>query len=149
MLAPILSTKDGRAQVAPEAVAAAIHAAATNTAKVMPPRAAKYMRDKLLKVANSFTAHRTWFTVSQWADLIDEINAYAARATEFVEHEVYGDGTDPSDASFAAPSDSRDEALAWGGDWWPGLGVAHRTVTRLYGPWEIDRPAKQTKESAA
>jgi hypothetical protein len=147
MLAPILNTKDSRAQLAPETVAAAIQAAAENTAQVMPPQAAKFMRERLLKVAESFTAHRAWFTVSLWADVIDEINAYAASAHRHTEHEVFLAGSSPEDAAFTRPAETLGDALA-ADQWLVGAGAAHRLVIQLHGPWVIDRPAT-AKESAA
>lgn len=130
---------------------AAIRAAADNAALVMPPLAAKHLRRELLAAATAIEASRDELAnllAAHWAERVDEINAYAARARQFVEHEVFLQGTDPGDAYFTAPVDTLDDALA-ADDWLAGCGAAHRTEIRLYGPWQIDRPAAATREAAA
>lgn len=136
---------------APDAVAA-IRAAADNTALVMPPLAAKHLRRELLAAASAITASREEFAdllVQHWAERVDEINAYAARARQHTEHEVFLAGSNPDDAAFTRPAETQGDALA-ADQWLVGAGAAHRLVIQLQGPWVIDRPAANTiKESAA
>lgn len=132
---------------------AAIRAAADNAALVMPPLAAKHLRRELLAAATAIEASRDELAnllAAHWAERVDEINAYAARATEFIETEAFWGGADPATATHSVPAQTVDEALKWSTEWAPGIGVAHRTSIRLNGPWEIDRPAASTiKETAA
>jgi hypothetical protein len=133
-----------------EEILAAIRAAASSTERVMPPLAAKRMTAQLNEVAEA-VENRTFMwrmVLDRWLESIDEINAYAARARRHTEHEVFLAGTTPDDATYTEPAETRDIALAANG-WLAGAGAAHREVTRLYGPWQIDRPANQTRETAA
>lgn len=152
MLAPILRTPSGDGpEITAEEAIATIRAAAANAKRVMPPAAARFFEQKLNEVANTAEAggNIAWFVVNSWLDQIDEINAYAHRARHHTEHEVFLAGTNPDDAAYTAPCDTREDALAADG-WLAGAGAAHREVIRLYGPWQIDRPATITiKETAA
>lgn len=150
MLAPILRATDGKpCPLTWDDVVAHIRATAANAKLVMPPLAAKDLAERLNSVADTAEGggQLAWVVVNSWLDRIDEINAYAARAATFVEAEVFWDGTDPTDAGFTMSADTVEDALAWGGDWAPDVGAAHRTTIRIHGPWVIDRPAR--KETAA
>lgn len=133
-------------------VVASIHAAADNAAKVMPPLAAEHLRRELLAAAHAISEVRdeiAQILIQRWAERVAEINDYAARARQHVEHEVFLAGTSPEDAAYTAPCDTLDDALAADG-WLSGAGAAHREVIWLYGPWQIDRPATSTtRETAA
>lgn len=124
--------------------AAAIAAAVANTAKVVPPVAATWMAAELTRAA-SIDAVRamSWQCLDHWLELADEINGYAARATERVEVEAFLDGTSPDDAAFTARFDTDQPEKALGSGVWDGAGVAHRSVIYLHGPWIIDRPARE------
>lgn len=152
MLAPILRAKDGKpCPLTLEQIVAIIRQAATNAALVMPPAAAKFFEDKLNEVATTAEGggNIAWFVVNSWLNQIDEINAYAARAHRYTEHEVFLAGSSPDDAAFTRPAETQGDALA-ADRWLVGAGAAHRPVIQLYGPWQIDRPAATTtKESAA
>lgn len=155
MLAPILRATDGKpCPLDPDAILAAIEQAADNTARVMPPLAAKHLRGDLLQVAGivrDFLAgdlDDARFLLNLWAERIDEINAYACRARRHIEHELFLAGSSPDDATHTAPAETRDAALT--ASWFAGAGVAHRAVIQLHGPWVIDRPAATPiKETAA
>lgn len=157
MLAPILRTADGKpCPLNPGLILAAIQQAADNTARVMPPLAAKHLRGDLLQVAGivrDFLAEdldNARFMFGLWAERIDEINAYTAHARHHTEHEVFLAGDSPDDATYTAPAETRDAALAATNGWLAGAGVAHRPVIQLHGPWVIDQPAANTaKETAA
>jgi len=131
---------------------AAIREAAAHTALVMPPLAAKHLRRELLAAATAIedtTNELASLLAEHWAARVNEINTYAARARRFVQHEAFLAGDSPDDAQYACPADTLDDALAADG-WLAGAGAAHRTEMRLYGPWQIDKPAATTiKESAA
>lgn len=150
MLAPILRTPvgDGPEITADEAVAV-VRAAAANAKLVMPPLVARFFEQKLNEVADTAEGGGTiaWLVLNSWLDQIDEINAHAARARQHTEHEVFLGGTNPDDAAYTEPAETLGDALA-ADRWLAGAGAAHRTVIRLYGPWQIDRPAT-AKESAA
>jgi hypothetical protein len=130
--------------------AAAIQAAVANTTAVMPPIAARWMAAGLSRAA-SIDAVRamSWQCLEQWLELADEINTYAARATEFVETEAFWGGVDPASATHSVPAQTVDEALRWGTEWGSGIGVAHRTSIRLNGPWQIDQPAASNRKETA
>jgi len=150
MLAPIFRA-DSAVEVPPlsEIVATFRHAAA-NTALVMPPLAARWLAEQFTHAANAMEHGSAMLrTIGRWLDAVDEINTYAARARQFVEHEVFLAGDTPEDAVYTEPAETRDIALAADG-WLAGAGAAHREVTRLYGPWQVDRPAaRHRKETAA
>jgi hypothetical protein len=156
MLVPVLCATDGKPRsLTPDEIVAIIRQAADNTALVMPPLAAKHLRGDLLQVAGivrDFLAEDlddARFLLNLWAERVDEINAYAARARQFVEHEVFLAGSTPDDAAFTRPAETQGDALA-ANQWLVGAGAAHRPVIQIYGPWVIDRPAANTiKESVA
>lgn len=156
MLAPILRATDGKpCPLMPDEIVTIIRQAADNTARVMPPLAAKHLRADLLHVAgmaHDFLAedlNDARFLLNLWAERIDEINAYAAHAHCHTEHEVFLAGSSPDDAAFTRPAETLGDALA-ANQWLVGAGAAHRLVIQLQGPWVIDRPAANTsKESAA
>lgn len=131
---------------------AAIREAAENAALVMPPLAAQHLRRELLAAATAIegtTDELARLLAAHWAERVAEINEYAARARRFVQHEVFLAGDTPDEASYSCSADTLDDALS-AHEWLAGAGAAHRTEIRLYGPWEIDRPAATTiKESAA
>lgn len=125
-------------------IVAAFRAAADNTVRVMPPLVAEQVRRELLAVATTVAAtgdELSRVLVAHWAERVDEINAYAARAREFVEHEVFVTGASPDESCFTAPADDLEHALG-AESWLPGCGVAHRSTIYLHGPWVIDRPAR-------
>lgn len=151
MLAPILRTPTGDGpEITAEEAVAVIRAAAANAKLVMPPLVARFFEQKLNEVADTAEGggNIAWFVVNSWLDQIDEINAYAARARRHTEHEVFLGGSTPDDAVITAWAETREDAFAADGRF-ARAGVAHREVTRLYGPWQIDRPANTIKESAA
>lgn len=146
MLAPILRATDGKpCPLTLDEILGLIRQAAANAAHVMPPTAAKFFHDKLNEVATTAEGggNIAWFVVNSWLDQIDEINAYAHRASRFVEHEAFLAGDSPDDAAFTASCDTLDDALG-AEKWLSGAGAAHREVLRLYGPWQIDKPAQRT-----
>lgn len=150
MLAPIFRADSTAQAPTVDEVVAVIQQAEINTARVMPPRAAKRMAFNLRTVRNAVAAGDfMWqMLLDRWLDDIDEINAYAHRARHHVEHEAFLAGTSPEDAEFAAPCDTLEDALAADG-WLAGAGAAHREVIRLYGPWQIDRAAAKIPGVAA
>lgn len=152
MLAPILRATDGKpCPLTLDEIVTTIRQAAANAALVMPPTAAKYFEDKLNEVATTAEGggNIAWLIVNSWLNQIDEINAYAARARRHTEHEVFLAGSSPADARYTEPAETREDTLA-ADRWLAGAGAAHREVTRLYGPWQIDRPATTTtRETAA
>jgi hypothetical protein len=126
-------------------VADALRQAAANADAVMPPLTAERIAADLLTAASGASV-LSWEAVDRWLALAAEINDHAARARRHVEHETFWDGTSPDDATYTAPAETLDDALGEP----PAMGVAHRTVTRLYGPWVIDRPTtSSSKETAA
>jgi len=128
---------------------AAIRAAADNAARVMPPVAARWMTNQLRAVAGAISDSTTsWEVVDRWLVLANDINTYAVRARQFVEHEVFLGGSTPDDARYTEAAETLNDALTAGG-WLAGAGAAHRTEIRLYGPWQIDRPAARATEVAA
>jgi hypothetical protein len=145
MLAPALAT----GSLTRDELATIVTHAAANTAKLMPPLAAKWMARELRDLANGITIAEFmwWKRLENWVPRIDEINAYAHRATRIVEHEVFLAGDSPDTAQFTAACDTLDDALG-AEQWLAGAGAAHRDVLRLYGPWEIDKPAQRTEAVA-
>lgn len=146
MLASIIAT----GTLSRDELAAIVREAETNAPKVMPPHAAEWMARELheLYVDVMYGAFMWWKRLEAWAPRVDEINAYAARARQHVEHEVFIHGATPDDATYSASADTLDDALA-AETWLAGAGAAHRTAIRLYGPWEIDKPAASTSGAAA
>lgn len=144
MLAPVLTT----GTLSRDELAAIVHEAETNAAKVMPPLAAEWMARELheLYVDVMYGAFMWWKRLEAWAPRVDEINAYAARVR--TEYEVFLAGNNPDDATHTAPAETREAALTADG-WFVNAGVAHRPVIQLHGPWVIDRPAATAKETAA
>lgn len=140
MLAPIFRT-DSTAQVpAITEIVATIRAAAANASAVMPPLAAQEMAESLHELADAVEHEHLgwWARLNSRLEHVDEINAYAARARQHVEHEAFLGGTTPDDATYVQSAETLAAALAE----LPDAGVAHREVTRFYGPWVIDRPAQ-------
>lgn len=146
MLVPVLAT----GTLSRDELAAIVHQAETNAAKVMPPLAAEWMARELheLYVDVMYGAFMWWKRLEAWAPRVDEVNAYAARAHCHTEHEVFLAGNTPDDAAFTRPAETRGDALA-ADQWLVGAGAAHRQVIQLHGPWVIDRPAATAKETAA
>lgn len=146
MLVPILAT----GTLTRDELAAIVHQAEANAAKVMPPLAAEWMARELheLHMDVMYGAFMWWKRLEAWAPRVDEINAYASRAHRHTEREVFLAGSTPDDAAYAEAAETLDDALAADG-WLSGAGVAHREVTRLYGPWQIDKPAARAAEAAA
>lgn len=144
MLVPVLAT----GTLSRDELAAIVHQAETNAAKVMPPLAAEWIARELheLYVDVMYGAFAWWKRLEAWAPRVDEINAYAARVR--TEYELFLNGDSPDDATVTCPAETREAALTADG-WFAGAGVAHRPVIQLHGPWVIDRPATTAKESAA
>ncbi len=146
MLVSILAT----GTLSRDELAAIVHEAETNAAKVMPPLAAQWIARELheLYMDVMYGAFMWWKRLEAWAPRVDEINSYAARAHHHTEHEVFLAGNSPEDAAYTEPTETLDDALA-ADRWLSGAGAAHREVTRLYGPWQIDRPAAATRKEFA
>lgn len=124
----------------------AFEQAAANAAKVMPPIAAQFLACHLTAAAHTISGATSFEVFDRWLELANEINAYAARAHQHVEHELFLRGTTPDDAAYIAPAETLADAL----NEIPTAGVAHRMVTQTYGPWIVDRPAATPiKETAA
>lgn len=141
----MLAAVYGTSALTHDELAAIVAQAEKNTPKVMPPLAAEWMARELheLYVDVLHGAFMWWKRLEAWAPRIDEINAYAHRVTRFVEHEVFLAGDSPDNAVYTAACDTLDDALGEARGM-AGAGAAHREVLRLYGPWQIDKPAQRT-----